>query len=55
MVCNNFSNIIGETLSRKLKGKCSFLDKKNILWRIVNNEWIGKRSVWTKDFRACWL
>jgi hypothetical protein len=32
-----------------------FLDKNNIGWRIVDGEWIGKRTVWTYDFRACWL
>lgn len=33
----------------------SFLDSKNIVWKHINGEWIGKRSVWTFDFRACWL
>lgn len=35
-------------------GGC-FLDKNNILWKLINGEWIGKRSVWTFDFRACWI
>lgn len=35
-------------------GGC-FLDSDNILWKIVDGKWIGKRSVWTFDFRACWL
>jgi hypothetical protein len=39
-----------------IKGtKYRFLDKNNISWRWVDSEWIGKRSVWTFDFRACWL
>lgn len=33
----------------------SFLDRNNIIWKLINNEWIGKRSVWTLDNRACWL
>lgn len=33
----------------------SFLDQNNISWKKRNDEWIGKRSVWTKDNRACWL
>lgn len=33
----------------------SFLDANNILWKYVNGNWIGKRSVFTFDFRSCWL
>lgn len=34
----------------------SVLDgKTNIVWKFVNDVCIGKRSVWTKDNRACWL
>jgi len=33
----------------------SFLDKNNILWKIVNDKYIGKRSVWCYDFTACWI
>ena len=49
-------NNIGESIIRsfpEIKG--SMLDSNNILWKIVNNEWIGKRSVWTFDMRACWI
>ena len=35
--------------------KSSFLDSNNIVWKWIDNNWIGKRSVWTFDFRACWL
>ncbi len=52
---NNCTNVFGEIISKTLDGKCSFLDKNNILWKLINNEWIGKRSVWTKEFRTCWL
>ena len=31
------------------------LDENNIVWRNVNGEFIGKRSVWTFDNRGCWL
>jgi hypothetical protein len=32
-----------------------YLDKDKILYRKVNNVWIGKRSVYTYDLRALWL
>lgn len=32
-----------------------FLDENNISWRWVDNKWIGKRSVWTFDYKACWV
>lgn len=35
-------------------GGC-ILDKNNIVWKIINGNLIGKRSVWTFDFRACWI
>lgn len=35
--------------------KTQLLDKNNILWKEVNGEFIGKRSVQTFDFRSCWL
>ena len=33
----------------------AYLDSDNILWKIIDDQLIGKRSVWTFDFRACWL
>lgn len=51
MDCNNYSNIVSKTINRKI----SLLDRNNILWKCVNDKWIGKRSVWTKDWRVCWL
>lgn len=33
----------------------SYLDSNNIGWKYVNGEYIGKRTVWTFDLRACWL
>ena len=50
----NITNIVAESIVR-VNSSGRFLDKDNISWRLINNEWIGKRSVWTKDFRACWL
>ena len=49
-----YSNRLAEIIVRD-NPRCSFLDKNNILWKIINGEWIGKRSVWTKDRAACWL
>ena len=46
------------TLASKIcteENKYNFLDSNNILWKWVNDEWIGKRSVYTFDLRACWL
>lgn len=46
-------NNIGKLLCLLFGG--TFLDSENILWKFHNGEWIGKRSVWTFDFRASWL
>ena len=32
-----------------------YLDTNNILYKFVDGKWIGKRSVWTYDWIACWL
>lgn len=32
-----------------------FLDSNKILWKIINGEFIGKRSVWTFDFKSVWI
>ena len=53
MVYNKITNTFGEALARSFT--CSMLDSNNIIWKLVNDKWIGKRSVWTYDFRACWL
>lgn len=47
-------NLIFKKIERNFK-KSQLLDKNNILWKFINNEWIGKRSVYTKDLRSCWL
>ena len=39
----------------KIKKSSSYLDGQNIFWKWVNNQWLGKRSVWTFDLSACWL
>lgn len=48
-------NKITELMVRVWGVDCSILDKNNIVWKIIEGKWIGKRSVWTFDFRACWL
>lgn len=50
---NKISNIIGEAFGRTVGG--SFLDSNNILWKLIEDKWIGKRSVLTFDNRVCWL
>ena len=49
------SNFIASILCKLDKEKFSFLDSKNILWKWINDEWIGKRSVYTFDCKASWL
>lgn len=50
---NTFNQAISEAICRDMGG--SMLDSNNIVWKIVNNEWIGKRGVYTVDYRSCWL
>lgn len=33
----------------------AYLDSDNIKWKIIDDQLIGKRSVWTFDFRTCWI
>jgi hypothetical protein len=46
-------NAIAEVLVGITGGR--YVDVNKIAWKLVNDKWIGKRSVWTYDFRACWL
>jgi hypothetical protein len=50
---SSISNSIGSVISKHYNSR--MLDVNKISWRWVNGEWIGKRSVWTYDFKACWL
>jgi len=47
------NNIVAQEITRAVGG--CFLDCNNILWKWVNSEWIGKRSVYTFDLRSKWL
>ena len=47
------SNAIAEILVRSFGGR--LLDHNKISWKLLEGKWVGKRSVWTFDFRACWL
>ena len=47
------SHAFGEALVRTLGG--DMLDRNNIIWKLVDGQWIGKRSVCTFDNRICWL
>jgi hypothetical protein len=53
MAYNIITNQFSEIVIRETKG--TFLDGNNILWKIIDGKWIGKRSVWTYDFRVCWI
>ena len=33
----------------------SSIDGNNIVWKVIDGQMIGKRSVWTFDWRSCWL
>jgi hypothetical protein len=55
MAYNKTTNILCESFVKRLGDSSSMLDGNNIVWKFINNEWIGKRSVWTFDFSACWL
>ena len=50
---NKASNKACEAIARTIN--CRMLDENKINWKIVDNKWIGKRSVWTYDYRSCWL
>ena len=53
MVYDKISNIFGEAIVRTAGG--CMLDANNVVWKLIDGKWIGKRSVWTFDFRSCWL
>lgn len=56
MDIDNFINTRCEELVRcfeHLNG--SLFDHNNIVWKVVNGDWIGKRAVYTFDNSACWL
>jgi hypothetical protein len=57
MVYNKTSNLFCETLIRAIgkENNPSLLDGNNVVWQLVDGKWMGKRSVWTFDFKACWL
>lgn len=44
---------IDEAIIRLLGG--TILDDNNIVWKIIDNKLTGKRAVFTKDYRFCWL
>ena len=47
MVHNKISNIICESIISKTGG--CMLDANNIVWKITEGKWHGKRSVWASD------
>ena len=55
MTYDPVTNVIGEVIVRSCGRNASLLDDNNILWKVVNDRWVGKRSVWTFDNRSCWL
>lgn len=53
--CNKKDNQLAEKLCRTVNKFHAYQDENNIVWKLVDNLWVGKRSVWTHDFRAVWL
>lgn len=49
------NHLLIQLLLLYLKPKSCYLDENNIIWKHIDDKFIGKRSVWTNDFRACWL
>ena len=49
-----YKGIFAEVARKKLRST-SYLDGNNIVWKLIDGQWIGKRSVWTFDWRCCWL
>ena len=47
------NNIIAREITKEFGG--CFLDGKNILWKHLDGNWIGKRSVFTFDYKNTWL
>jgi len=46
------NNLVAECITNK-SGGC-LLDNKNILWKNIKGEWIGKRGIYLKSLRAVW-
>lgn len=49
------SNIFCESFIGVIDPSYTMLDGDNVVWKYSKGRWIGKRSVWTIDRRACWL
>lgn len=48
------NKIIVETFLEHIN-HATVLDSDNILWKNIDGNIIGKRSVWTKSFKSCWI
>lgn len=46
-------NMVAESIVNATGG--CYLNKDNILWKTIDGEFIGKRSVYTTCLRAVWL
>ena len=52
---DEFSNEFAKSFILELcDGKANFLDSKNILWKFVNGEWIGKPCVFINGTKTVW-
>lgn len=49
------ANSLSEAIVRLAKNNADLLDNNNFVWKVIDGEWVGKRSVWTFDNTACWL
>jgi hypothetical protein len=48
-------NDILRSIMMSIETNPCYLDSDNIVWKIIDGNFVGKRSVWTYDSRACWL
>lgn len=51
---NNIEHIIAREFTKTLIG-ASYQDKNNILWKYIDDVFIGKRSVFCNDLSYAWL
>lgn len=50
------NNVLAEIICRdNLDKKPSYLDSKNILWKVFGDTWKGRRAIQTKDLSIKWL
>lgn len=44
-----------EIFQKDSEKQVSFVDKNNIVWKMIDGKKVGKRAIQTKDLKTCWL